>query len=112
MGASTIPTLDEETTGLIESLQDMREQRNLPSRAEADQWRLRGQVVGAEELLIVNTEDAMRMGLATGMVTSREDLSRYFGSNGIRDYREHWSEHLARFLMSWPVRIVLGLLRR
>ena len=107
--ASTAPILDQETTDLIESMQDMSEARSLPDRSQADQWTLRGQVVGAEELLIVDSKDAIRMGLATSRVTSRDALANYFGARTVREYHEHWSEHLARFLMSWPVRIVLAI---
>ena len=107
MSASSAPILDQETSELIESMQDMREDRGLPKRAEADQWKLKGQVVGAEELLIVSADDALRMGLATRRVTSKDSLTSYFGATNTRNFHEHWSEHLARFLMSWPVRIVL-----
>ena len=105
--ASTAPTLDQETNDLIESMQEMRDDRSLPDAAEANQWKLSGQVVGAEELLIVDSDDAIRMGLATQRVTSKDGISRYFGAKQTQAYHEHWSEHLARFLMSWPVRIVL-----
>ena len=107
MSASTKPPMDAETSEMIESMQEMVKGRDLPGREQADQWKLRGQVVGIEELLVVDTETAMRMGLATEKVTSNEALTRYFGAKETRKYHEHWSEHLARFLMSWPVRIVL-----
>jgi len=81
--------------------------RRLLTASDRGTWRLVGQVIGAEELLTVRAEEALAYGLASGKATSLEDLRRFFGATEVIEIRESWSELLVRFLISWPVRLVL-----
>ena len=56
-----------------------------------------------ETVLIGDDSAALTSGLATQRIAD-ESGSRPTGATTITRYREHWSELLARFLMSWPVR--------
>ena len=105
--AGTTLPVDEETLREIDGLQDLESTRDLPARSQAAEWRLVGQIVGDEELLIVDDAAALTSGLATQRIADESELGTYFGATTITRYREHWSELLARFLMSWPVRIIL-----
>ncbi|MEC8560438.1 MAG: ATP-dependent Clp protease proteolytic subunit [Planctomycetota bacterium] len=105
--AQTALPVDEETMREIDGLQDLESTRDLPAPSQAADWKLVGQVVGDEELLIVDDSAALTSGLATQRIADESELAAYFGATTITRYREHWSELLARFLMSWPVRIIL-----
>ena len=105
--ASTDPALDDETSEMLEAMQEIPGDRTLPGTQSSKNWKLTGQIVGDEELLIVDSDSALRTGLSTGRVSTQEELMGYFGAIKSTQYKEHWSEHLARFLMSWPVRIIL-----
>lgn len=74
---------------------------------ERDQWRLVTQIDTADRLLTVRSSEALAFGLATEVVPDDEALGRFFAATTIRRYDESWSEGLARFCMSWPVRFVL-----
>lgn len=105
--ASTAPPLDAEASEMLEAMQEIPSDRTLPEMETSANWKLTGQIVGQEELLIVDSESALRTGLATQKISSMKELMGYFGAAQTTEYKEHWSEHLARFLISWPVRIIL-----
>jgi membrane-bound serine protease (ClpP class) len=88
-------------------------ERSLPqtraplTAADRDDYRLLRQVVTSDRLLTVRPADAMFFGLAVQLVRDEEELKAFFGAQTLTRYDENWSEGLARFLMSWPVRGVL-----
>ncbi|MBX3374873.1 MAG: hypothetical protein KF817_13665 [Phycisphaeraceae bacterium] len=83
-----------------------------PSRApltadDAASWQLVEQIVSADRLLTLHAPEAIDYGLATAVIDTEEALRAYFGAATITRLEPLWSEGLVRFLMSWPVRIVL-----
>jgi membrane-bound serine protease (ClpP class) len=87
--------------------------RSLPAARDAlgpddrENYRVLRQVVSSERLLTVRPDEAMYYGLAAAKIRNDEELKQFFGAQTLTRYNESWSEKLARFLMSWPVRGVL-----
>ncbi len=77
------------------------------TRSDRGNYRLIRQVISNERLLVVRAEDAIEYGLAQAKVRNESELLAYFGAQDVVYYDENWSEELARFLMSFPVRIFL-----
>lgn len=75
--------------------------------SERDRWRLVAQIDAADRLLTVRSGEAIAFGLATEVVPDDAALARFFGATRVQTYDESWSEGLVRFLMSWPVRLLL-----
>ena len=88
---------------------DLEPQRGREALGAGDrgQWRLVGQVVGPDQLLVVYPDEARALKLASGVVANDRDLAAWFGATTLTRYEESWSEALVRFLTSWPVRIAL-----
>ena len=88
---------------------DLEPQRGREALGAGDrgQWRLVGQIVGPEQLLVVYPDEARALKLARGVVANDRDLATWFGATTLTRYEESWSEALVRFLTSWPVRIAL-----
>ena len=105
--ASTKDAVDKETSELVDVLQEVVSSRRLPGPEEAGNWKLRGQIVGDEELLIVDDASAMRAGLAKAVIVDDTGIKEHFGAAVTTRHGEQWSELLVRFLTSWPVRIIL-----
>ncbi|MGA1043648.1 MAG: NfeD family protein [Phycisphaerales bacterium] len=81
--------------------------RRVLTAADRGRWRLIGQVIGNEELLVVRADEAIGYGLASGTIADDSELSAHFGATSLVRLDETWSEVLTRFLVSWPVRLVL-----
>lgn len=81
--------------------------------AERGRWRSLGPFDSAEELITLKADEAVAFGLARAEIADEEALARWFGAltavgqPPIVRFDETWSEAFARFLMSWPVRLVL-----
>jgi membrane-bound serine protease (ClpP class) len=79
--------------------------------AERGRWRLLGPFDTADELVTLRADEAVAYGLARAEIADEEALARWFGAasteTAIVRLDETWSEGFARFLMSWPVRLVL-----
>jgi membrane-bound serine protease (ClpP class) len=88
---------------------DLEPQRGREALGAGDRgnWRLVGQIVGPEQLLVVYPDEARALKLASGVVADDRDLAAWFGATTLTRYEESWSEALVRFLTSWPVRIAL-----
>lgn len=88
---------------------DLEPQRGREALGPGDrgQWRLVGQIVGPDQLLVVYPDEARALKLASGVVANDRDLAAWFGATTLTRYEESWSEALVRFLTSWPVRIAL-----
>ena len=74
---------------------------------ERGQWKLVGQIVKSDQLLVLHPDEALSLGLAKASIASDQELSAWFGASTIIRFDENWSEWLVRFLVSWPVRIAL-----
>jgi membrane-bound serine protease (ClpP class) len=81
--------------------------QELPSADEIDNWTYVGQVVSDDRLLTIDSGDAIFFGLAQQVVATDADMRAFFGASTLVRYDEVWSEGLVRFLISWPVRLVL-----
>jgi membrane-bound serine protease (ClpP class) len=81
--------------------------RRILSSADRGRWRLVGQVIGAEELLTIRADESIAYGLASAKAADEEAVRRFFGATRVIRIDETWSESLVRFLVSWPVRLVL-----
>ncbi len=101
------PPLEAETAETIDLLQDINPDRPKLGPKDASSWRLLGQVIGDEELLVVNTDEARRMALAGGVVEDDGALARWYGAARLVRYQESWAESLVRFLSSWPIQAIL-----
>jgi membrane-bound ClpP family serine protease len=75
--------------------------------AEEGRWKLLGQVDTADELVTLRGREAHSFGLAHGVVNNDAELLQFFGGQQLHRYDESWSESLVRFLISWPIRILL-----
>ena len=81
--------------------------RRVLTAADRGRWRLIGQVIGNEELLVVRADEAIGYGLASSTIADDAELEAHFGATSLVRLDETWSEVLTRFLVSWPVRLVL-----
>ncbi|MSR40341.1 MAG: hypothetical protein EXS10_00345 [Phycisphaerales bacterium] len=84
-----------------------------PTRASAsdfsstDAWRIVEPLVAADALLVVRESEALRYGLAVAVIDNDAQLQAFFGAQSTTRFTESWMEPVARFLMSWPIRILL-----
>ncbi|MBI1303662.1 MAG: hypothetical protein GC172_07735 [Phycisphaera sp.] len=70
-------------------------------------WRIAEVVDTDARLLVVQADEAMRWGLASAVVRDDAALTAFFGAREVVRIPESWAESLVRFLISWPIRIVL-----
>ncbi len=77
------------------------------TESERGRWKLLGQVDGADELVTLRGEEAVRYGFAVARINTDDELLAHFGAKSLVRYDESWSEYLVRFLISWPVRGLL-----
>ena len=77
------------------------------TQADRGVWKLVAQVTDANSLLTIGPDEAVYYGIATAVVANESELKNYFGAQSIARYDQTWSENLVRFLISWPVKIVL-----
>ena len=89
-----------------------RNQSLLPSRAllsAADASRLKviSQIDTANELLTLQADEALALGLACATIANESELQDFFGAKKIFTISAPWSEQLARTLTSWWVRTLL-----
>ena len=104
---SDAPALEPETKQTVDLLQNINQDRPTLGPEDASAWRLVGQVIGDEELLVVNTEEAKRMGLSRAPIKDEAELARWYGAKDVVRYHESWAEGLVRFLTSWPIQAIL-----
>lgn len=70
-------------------------------------YKLIMQVDSDQRLLTLQSSEAIFYGLARQTIANDTELAQYFAATSVLRFDETWSEHLARFLMSTPVRGVL-----
>ena len=75
--------------------------------ADRGAWTLVEIVDTADRLLVVQSDEALRWGLAAAEVRDDDALKGFFLADGVTRFPESWTESLVRFLVSWPVRIIL-----
>ncbi len=91
---------------------DERNQSLLPSRAlftAADAARLKviSHIDAASELLTLQADEAMALGLACAVIANESELQSFFGAQKVFTIAAPWSEQLARVLTSWWMRTLL-----
>ena len=75
--------------------------------ADKGAWTIIELIDTADRLLVVQSDEAMRWGLAAAEVKDDAALSAFFLADSVVRFPESWTETLVRFLISWPVRILL-----
>jgi membrane-bound serine protease (ClpP class) len=75
--------------------------------AAPGEWRIIETVDTADRLLVVQADEAIRWGLAAAEVKDEAALKDFFLADEVVRFPESWSESLVRFMVSWPMRIVL-----
>jgi membrane-bound serine protease (ClpP class) len=75
--------------------------------ADRGVWTMVEVVDQSNRLLVVQSDEAMRWGLAEAIVKDDGELRGFFLADTLVRLPEHWSETLVRFLISWPIRILL-----
>lgn len=100
------PTVEERAIE-IETVQDLPSQRPDFTKLNPSNWKLLGQVVSDDELLVLRAKEAEAYGFSSGTANSTAEISKFFGGATITRFDETWSEHLVRFLTWWPVRGIL-----
>ncbi|MSR33699.1 MAG: hypothetical protein EXS12_02695 [Phycisphaerales bacterium] len=88
------------------------DQSLLPSRAPltaADRPRLKviSQIDAASELLTLQANEALALGLACAVIANENELQNFFGAQQVFTIAAPWSEQLARVLTSWWMRTLL-----
>ena len=80
-----------------------------PSLTPADRDRLRlvSLVDTPEELLTLRADEALALGMAKASVADEAALRAFFGAERSFTLEARWSEHVARFLTSWWMRMLL-----
>lgn len=102
--------LDEEAAAAAEAWRSTLPPQRDPLDASArDQWRLLGQVVAADELLTLKTDEARYYGLSAAVIADDEELRQWFGARSVVRLDRSWSESIAAVLVSTPARIILIL---
>jgi membrane-bound serine protease (ClpP class) len=78
----------------------------LPLDREAG-WRIVETVDDEDRLLVAQSDEALRWGLAAAEVADDAELASFLGARTLARLPETWTESLVRLLLSWPVRILL-----
>ena len=82
--------------------------REQATDADRGQWKLVEEAHDGKTLLTIHAKDAVKLGLAeTGTFRDDEDIAGWLGANMTFRVSESWSEGLAGWLVSMPVRAVL-----
>ncbi len=77
------------------------------TRSDAGAWTIVEVIDDANRLLVVQSDEAMRWGLACATVKDDAQLSNFFGATELTRFPESWTESVVRGLVSWPMRILL-----
>ena len=70
-------------------------------------WRVVETVDTADRLLVVQSDEAIRWGIAAAEVKDEAALEDFFLADEVVRFPESWSESLVRLMVSWPMRILL-----
>ena len=97
----------EEYERRVEAQLELPPTRDRLTSAERADWKLITQVIGPDELLVLKPDEAELYGLTRGIVNNDQELQSFFLATTTVRYPPAWSDALVRFLISWPVRLVL-----
>ena len=75
--------------------------------ADIGAWRIVELIDDETRLLVVQSDEALRWGLASALVKDEAELQVFFGANELVRFPESWTESVVRWLVSWPMRILL-----
>jgi membrane-bound serine protease (ClpP class) len=75
--------------------------------ADRGGWRILESVDSDSRLLVAQSDEAVRWGLAAATVKDDAELKAFFAASELVRLPESWAETLVRFLVAWPVRIIL-----
>jgi len=82
--------------------------REIATDADRGQWKLIDEVHDGSTLLTLGTNDAVKIGLALpGTFLKDVDIEKYLSASVVYRVDETWSETMAGFLVSMPVRAAL-----
>ena len=101
------PTSKAERDLAIEFVQEMPSSRPVLGPEAAEDWVSLGQVVSSDELLVLQSDEALAYGFSSGTIADEAELQTFLGSNTTIRLDETWSESMVRLLTLWPVRAVL-----
>ena len=92
----------------IDFRQEIPSRRPQLDRDDAADWENLGQIISADELLVLRADEAVAYGLSSSDgIGTDTDLQTFMGAKTVTRLDETWSEGLVRFLTLWPVRVVL-----
>lgn len=77
------------------------------TEADRGKWSVVEVIDTADRLLVAQSDEALRWGLASAEVKDDDALKAHFLADTVVRFPESWAESLVRFLVSWPVRIIL-----
>jgi membrane-bound serine protease (ClpP class) len=77
------------------------------TEADRGAWRVLETVDSDSRLLVAQSDEAIRWGLAADTVKDDAALKSFFAAKELVRFPENWAETLVRFLVSWPIRIIL-----
>jgi membrane-bound serine protease (ClpP class) len=72
-----------------------------------DNWRIVETIDDGARLLVAQSDEALRWGLAASTVKDDQELQQFFAAREIVRFPESWTEAVVRLLVSWPMRILL-----
>jgi len=102
--------IDPQTTKDVTGAMSLPSRRPQLTRGDRGQWRFIEYVTDGKAPLTLTTEDLKRYGFAVRIVRNEEQLKAFFGASDLAQLDRSWSESLARFLSSLPVKGVLIVL--
>lgn len=74
---------------------------------DAGAWRVVETIDTADRLLVVQSDEALRWGLATAEIRDEKGILAHFAADSLQRFPESWTEGVVRLLVSWPMRILL-----
>lgn len=77
------------------------------SESEKDRYTPLGYVCDGTNAVILRTEDAINLGLASRVINTDEELQAFFGAESLTRLQTSWSERAAAFLASPGIRMLL-----
>lgn len=75
--------------------------------ADRGGWRIIETVDSSTRLLVAQSDEAIRWNLASDTVKDDAALAAFFAAQQVVRFKESWADSLVRFLVSWPIRIIL-----
>lgn len=101
------PELGEELQKTVNDSLATRSSRPQITAEDRGQWRLLEYTTDGSTLLTLKSEDLKRYGFASETINDDAELKKFLGADNLRRLGRSWSESLARFLASLPVRGLL-----